>query len=189
MFLAGRFRTSCSQSQVSGAGKLHQHRLVSRVARGSVVVSQSEVPQRSRSLNGKNVANLRIESSKRHAIRRTVYSRYNRREIPASEDICCKFNFRLLLGYTFMHKLNLLLYFRHLSKSPPCIKFDTAVRLAHVKLGTHYQCPRAVSTGRVHGRWTPVSKMTPVFTGHVGHQRDNTDVNTGVILRLARGHW
>jgi len=34
--------------------------------------------------------------------------------------------------------INVLLYFRDLSHSPPCIKFDTAVRLAHVKLRTHY---------------------------------------------------
>jgi len=44
----------------------------------------------------------------------------------------------------------------------------TGIKL--LKLGTHYPCPRAVFTGRRHGPWTWVSKMTPVFTSRVGHQ-------------------
>ena len=53
VFLAGRFGTARSQSQVPGAGELHQHRLVSRVARGSAALGQPEIPQRSRPINGK----------------------------------------------------------------------------------------------------------------------------------------
>jgi len=34
-----------------------------------------------------------------------------------------------------------------------------------LKLSTHYQCPWAVITGRVHGPWSRVSRMTPVITG------------------------
>jgi len=42
-----------------------------------------------------------------------------------------------------------------------------------LKLGTHY---------RVHGREHGCQKVTPVFTGRVGHQCIHTAVNTGVIL-------